>query len=67
MPGFASITVQALHAAQRRPSLGPMMSRLWQAIRGERQRRRDRATAQAVHALGHEGVSEDYRIASQRR
>ena len=28
MPGFASITVQALHAAQRPPSRGPMMSRL---------------------------------------
>ena len=67
MPGSASITGQTVYAAHSRPWRGPMISHLWRAIRGDRQRRLDRVTAQAVRALGHAGVSEDYRMASQRR
>jgi hypothetical protein len=63
MPVSASITIQSLRSEQRRLSDGPIMPRLWQAMRGEWQRRLDRAVAQSVQELGHTGVSEDYRMA----
>jgi hypothetical protein len=59
----ASIAVQTLRAEQRQLSHGPMMPRLWQAMRGEWQRRQDRKTAAVVRALDHVGVREDYRMA----
>jgi hypothetical protein len=59
--------VQALRAEQRLFSDSLMLPRLWQAVRSEWQRMQDRATARSVYRLGHEGVSEDFRTACQRR
>ena len=63
----ASITVQGPRTEQYRVSQQAVMPWLWRAIRGESQRRLDRAAAQAVRSLDHEGVREDYRMACQRR
>jgi hypothetical protein len=63
MPMSASMSIQTLRAGQRRLSHGPLVPRLWQAMRDEWQRRLDRAAAQSVRELGHEGVLEDYRMA----
>ena len=67
MPMSASMSVQTLRAGQGRLSHGPLMPRLWQAMRGEWQRRQDRLIAVAVQGLDHPGVCEDYRSACQRR
>ena len=66
MPASASVTVQTLRSAQRELSHGPVVPRLWQALRGEWQRMMDRAAAQSVRKLDHAGVTEDYRMACRR-
>ncbi len=63
MPASASAAVRSFRTEQRLLSRGPIVPRVWQAMRDEWQRRLDRATGQAVRALDHEGVSEDYRMA----
>jgi hypothetical protein len=63
MPNSASLAVLTLRTAQRQVSHGPMMPRLWDAMRSEWQRMQDRAIAQSVRKLDHEGVNEDYRMA----
>jgi hypothetical protein len=63
----ASIAVQTLRAEQRRLSRGPMMPRLWEAMRSGWQRIQDRTTARWVLDLDHAGVSEDYRMACRAR
>ncbi len=60
-------TIQALRAEQRLVSHSPMLPRLWLAARNEWQRMQDRAIAQRVYRLGHEGVAADFRMASRRR
>ena len=60
-------TIHALRAEHRLRSHSPMVPRLWRAVRTEFQRMQDRAIAQHVHRLGHEGVAADFRTASQRR
>ena len=55
MPASASVTVETLRSAQRELSRGPVMPRLWHALRGEWQRMIDRTAAQSVRKLDHAG------------
>ena len=63
MPASASGAIQSFRTEQRLLARGPMVPRIWRAMQDEWQRRLDRATAESVRALDHEGVAEDYRMA----
>jgi hypothetical protein len=58
---------QTLRAEQGSLSDRTMVPSLWRAVRGEWQRRQDRAAARNVHWLDHPGVSEDFRMACRGR
>jgi hypothetical protein len=66
MPASAFATVQSLRSVQRELSQGPVMPRLWHALRGEWQRMADRAAAHSVRKLDHAGVTADFQMACRR-
>jgi hypothetical protein len=60
-------TVVSLRTSERQLQYGSALRRLWQTMRREWQRSRDRAVANAVNRLDHPGVAEDYRAACRMR